>query len=155
MLNADLENDKQIVEVTFQAEGKTLYGHPRVPVKFQWKFGDQAEPRFWMVYTGDPDFLPKYKYQVRVLVKGSIFTRGKEWIGPWQDASGNGPIMLTVPTPEDEGVVMRELVIPMVGAPAEGPEAVPAGPGIGRPPPSRKPTREPAIRPPARSVAGA
>lgn len=53
-LNVDLENDKQVVEVTFQADGQTEEGHDRVPVKFSWHFGDQAQPRYWMVYTGDP-----------------------------------------------------------------------------------------------------
>jgi hypothetical protein len=132
LLNADLENDKQIVEVTFQAEGTTLEGHARPPVKFSWKFGDQTEPRYWMVFTGDPDFVPKFKYQVRVLVKGSIFTKGKEWVGPWQEASGNGPLMLTVPTPEDVGVVARDLVIPMTGK-ANG-AAVAVSAAAGRPP---------------------
>ncbi len=154
-LNVDLENDKQIVEVTFQAEGQTAEGNDRAPVKFSWMFGDQREPRYWMVYTGDPDYLPKYKYQVRVLVKGSIFTKGKEWVGPWQEASGNGPLMLSVPTPEDEGVQVRELHIPMLGA-----AAAPALPG--KPPSASLPpaptttppvaTTPPAARPPVRAT---
>jgi hypothetical protein len=130
-LGVDLENDKQIVEITFQPEGKTKEGKERPPVKFTWKFGDQIEPRYWMLFTGDPDYLPKYKYQVRVLVKGSIFTKGQEWTGPWQDASGNGPIMLSVPTPQDEGVVTRELKIPMIGS-----KSKPAAIGAGAPPSS-------------------
>jgi hypothetical protein len=134
-LNVDLENEKQIVEVTFQAEGKTLDGSDRPPVKFSWKLGDQAEPRYWMVFTGNPDYIPKFKYQVRVLVKGSIFTKGKEWIGPWQEASGNGPIMLSVPTPEDPGVTMKDLVVPMTRSRLLGAAPTPAG---GRPPAGRK-----------------
>jgi hypothetical protein len=132
-LNVDLENDKQIIEVTFQPEGKTLDGHARPPVKFSWKNVDQTEPRYWMMFTGDPDYLPKFKYQVRVLVKGSIFTKGKEWIGPWQEASGNGPIMLSVPTPEDPGVVTRELVLPTTPTATVPATAGPAG----RPPGKR------------------
>jgi hypothetical protein len=133
-LNADLENDKQIIEVTFQADGKTLEGKERPPVKFSWKMGDQIEPRFWMVFTGDPNYLPKFKYQVRVLVKGSIFTKGKEWFGPWQEASGNGPLMLSVPTPEDEGVTVRDLVVPMTKSRV----AVAAKPSTSRPPVGKK-----------------
>lgn len=139
-LNVDLETEKQIVEVTFQADGKTADGNPRPPVKFSWNFNDQREPRYWMVYTGDPAYLPKFKYQVHVLVKGSIFTRGQEWTGPWVDASGNGPIMLSVPTPQDEGVVTRELVIPMLGAPASANGAVAGKPPAsvaGKPPGSK------------------
>ena len=45
-LNVDLENDKQVVEVTFQADGQTEDGHDRVPIKFSWHFGDQAQPRY-------------------------------------------------------------------------------------------------------------
>ena len=142
LLNVDLENEKQIVEVTFQAEGKTLDGKDRPPVKFSWNNMNQNDPRYWMVFTGDPDFLPKYKYQVRVLVKGSIFTKGKEWVGPWQDASGNGPIMLSVPTPEDQGVVMRDLVIPTVATET----TAYAGP----PPSTRAPGRRPVAPPPTR-----
>ncbi len=134
-LNVDLENEKQIVEVTFQAEGKTLEGKDRPPAKFSWKLSDQAEPRFWMVFTGDPDYIPKFKYQVRVLVKGSIFTKGKEWIGPWQDASGNGPIMLSVPTPEDPGVTMKDLVVPMTRSRVTAMAPKPSGE---RPPAGRK-----------------
>lgn len=149
-LGADLENDKQIVEVSFQADGKTEDGKDRAPVTFSWRFGDQAEPRYWMVYTGDPDYLPKFKYQVRVLVKGSIFTKGQEWIGPWQQASGNGPIMLTVPTPQDEGVVTRELKIPMVGSKTR---PMAPSPVVGAPPASGSGTHPPAsgngARPPA------
>ncbi|MCX4243080.1 hypothetical protein [Paraliomyxa miuraensis] len=140
-LNTDLENDKQIVEVTFQAEGKTLEGRDRAPVRFSWRFADQNEPRYWMVFTGDPDHLPKFKYQVRVLVKGGIFTKGKEWIGPWQEASGNGPLMVSVPTPEEQGVTTRELVIPMT--PSQ--PAAEARPSIGRPPAGR--TAPPATPP--------
>lgn len=152
-LGVDLENDKQIVEVAFQAEGKTEDGKDRAPVTFSWRFGDQAQPRYWMVYTGDPEYLPKFKYQVRVLVKGSIFTKGQEWIGPWQQGSGNGPIMLTVPTPQDEGVVTREINIPMVGSKTR--PAAAAQPSA--PPPSANGSRPPAAgngtRPPARPAA--
>jgi hypothetical protein len=108
-LNVDLESSKQIVEVTFRALGKKDDGNERAPVKFSWGYTDQFEPRFWVLFTGQPDFLPKYQYQVRVIVKGSIFTKGMEWTGPWEDASASGPMMVSVPTPEDPGVTTRAL----------------------------------------------
>ncbi|SDY85226.1 hypothetical protein SAMN05421504_107182 [Amycolatopsis xylanica] len=109
-LNVDLETPKQFVEVTFQAQGKKADGTERAPVKFSWAYGDQYEPRFWMLFTGQPDFMPRFKYQVKVIVKGSIFTKGMEWTGPWQDSAASGPLMVTVPTPEDEGVTTKSLV---------------------------------------------
>jgi len=127
-LNVDLENNKQFVEVTFQALGKKDDGTERVPVKFSWAFADQYEPRYWMVFTGQPDYLPRYRYQVRVIVKGSIFTKGMEWLGPWQDAMASGPLMISVPTPEDEGVIVKSLTkdaSPMVTAPAARPDSIP------------------------------
>lgn len=109
-LNVELENSKQVVEVTFQAtdeNGKELSQFQ--PVKFSWEDTDQEEPRFWSIFTSDSSIRAFYKYQVRVIVKGNLFTKGKEWIGPWQESSGNGPLMISVPTPEDEGVnVVRE-----------------------------------------------
>ncbi|WP_410667916.1 hypothetical protein [Amycolatopsis sp. cmx-4-68] len=124
-LNVDLESSKQIVEVTFRALGKKDDGTERAPVKFSWGYGDQNEPRFWVLFTGQPDFLPKYQYQVRVVVKGSIFTKGMEWTGPWEDASSSGPMMVSVPTPEDPGVTTRGLSGP-AAPPAQ--QALPVAP---------------------------
>ena len=109
-LNVDLETAKQIVEVTLRARGTTTEGKPRDPVKFTWGFGDQINPRHWMLFTGQPDFVPKYDYQVRVIVKGSIMTKGQEWTGPWVEASSSGPMMISVPTPSDPGVTTKEIV---------------------------------------------
>jgi len=63
-----------------------------------------------MIFTGQPGFVPSFKYQVRVIVKGSIFTKGMEWTGPWQTGSANGPLTISVPTPEDPGVNKKSLV---------------------------------------------
>jgi hypothetical protein len=141
-LGIDLEGPKQIVEVTFKADGKTLDNHERVPVKLSWSFADQVEPRYWMIFTGQPDFLPKYSYQVRVIVKGSIMTHGMEWIGPWVEAGGNGSLMIRVPTLEDPGVTVvsrtlipRSSVFASVGAgvlPTSPPPSV--GSAAGKPP---------------------
>jgi hypothetical protein len=146
-LNVDLENTKQVVEVTFQAEGKTADGNDRPPVKFSWKFEDQAEPRFWMIFTGQPDFIPRYKYQVRVIVKGSLFTKGMEWTGPWVDAAANGPIMVSVPT-QEEAVSTKSLVpgAPSYALPAAQPSAPPARPTTRRTPVSAAPPAQPRAR---------
>ena len=31
-------------------------------------------------------------------------TKGMEWAGPWMNSLGNGPITISVPTPEDRGI---------------------------------------------------
>jgi hypothetical protein len=108
-LNVDLESAKQVVEVTFTAEGSREDGSARTPVKFSWQYDDQDKPRYWMLFTGQPDFVPRYTYQVRVIVKGSIFTKGQEWTGPVVQASASGPMMISVPTPEDQGVQTKAL----------------------------------------------
>src|SRR5262249_2532656 len=79
LLGAQLTDNTQYVEVTMQALGKRDDGKDRDPVKFTFKFEDQNEPRYWMVYTGQPSFVPKFQYSVRVVVKGTIFTHGQEW----------------------------------------------------------------------------
>jgi hypothetical protein len=109
ILGVNLETAQQLVEVTFQVDGKTEAGTPRAPVRFTWQFADQEHPRYWMVFTGQPDFVPSFTYQVRVIVKGSIFTKGQEWIGPKVQASGSGPLTLSVPTPDDPGVEKRSI----------------------------------------------
>jgi hypothetical protein len=81
-LDVDLDSPKQIVEVTFQAQGNQADGSARAPVKFEWNATNQTEPRYWMMFTGQKDYIPRYKYQVRVIVKGSIFTKGMQWTGP-------------------------------------------------------------------------
>lgn len=106
-----LEDRTQQVEVEFQAKGKTLDGKDRPVVRFQFKYDDQDEPRRWKIFTGDPDFLSAYRYRVRVIVKGSIFSKGVEWVGPWfEDGAGNGPLTVSIPTPEDPGVVRRAIL---------------------------------------------
>jgi len=106
--NVELENSKQYIEVSFKALGKTADGQERSITRFSINYDDQNTPRYWEIFTGQPDFIPQYQYQVRVVVKGSIFTKGMEWTGPWVDVQGNGPIMISVPTP-DEAVATRSL----------------------------------------------
>src|SRR5262249_55815540 len=136
---------KQVVEVTFQALGNRDDGQPRPPVKFGWQFNDQTEPRYWMIFTGQPSFIPKYQYQCHVIVKGGIFTKGSEWTGPWVDASANGPLMISVPTPDDPGVVKKDYVPGTVAAATDGPPAMPApaaAPGAGAQPDGGPPALE-------------
>lgn len=108
-LNLDLESSQQIVEVEFQALGQRADGTDRGITKFLWRNEDQQEPRYWEIFTGMPDYIPQYRYRVRVVVMGSIFTEGMEWSGDWVDVAGNGPLMVTVPTPDSPNVTTRRL----------------------------------------------
>ena len=108
-LNVALQDSTQVIEVTFRCPGQTWDGHDRAPVKFQWNHDDQDQPRYWFIFTGQPDFVPKYEYQVRVIVKGSIFSKGMEWVGPWEQAGANGSMIVTVPQADDPGVTKRSL----------------------------------------------
>jgi hypothetical protein len=146
-LNVDLDSTKQVVEISFQCLGNTLDGQPRNITKFQWTYSDQTEPRYWAIYTGQLDFVPRFRYQVHVIVKGSLFSKGMEWTGPWVETNGNGPLVISVPTPEDPGVtVTRDFPeSAVVSTPAHAgpgtPPAVPGTPpatgGVGAPPPVR------------------
>ena len=153
-IDAELDGAKQIVEVTFQCEGNMDDGNPRAPVKFEWTAADQDEPRYWTIFTGQPGFVPKYKYQVRVIVKGSIFTKGMNWLGLWTDASGNGPLTVTVPTEEDTGVtVVRDFPTQAsMGAAAGATGTTNSAPPNAYPPPATAPppaAPSPAAPPPA------
>lgn len=146
-LNVPLENANQKVEVEFQALDADL--NPLAPAeRFAWNFADQEEPRYWVVFTGDPDYGPTFRYRVHVIVRGSIFTPGQEWYGPWVEGAGNGPFTVSVPTPDQavdrRRLTARELIgsVP-VGEGAgegEGEEEGPVGPPpstvVGPPPPS-------------------
>ncbi|MDH3336791.1 MAG: hypothetical protein OER22_03885 [Gammaproteobacteria bacterium] len=99
-LNAVLSDPTQTVEVEFQADGQDHDGNDRPVERFLWQHADQNEPRIWEIYTGDLDYRPSYRYRVHVVVKGSIFSAGREWWGEWNEIQGNGPLMVEVPTPE-------------------------------------------------------
>lgn len=126
-LNVQLEDNKQMVEVTFQAtdeNGADLTKFP--PQKFIWKDLDQESPRFWSVFTSDATVRSFYKYQVRVIVKGSLFTKGMEWTGPWVRSIGNGPLTISVPSSEDEGVVIKRDIVSRAIEASNQPPAAPA-----------------------------
>ncbi|MEI9947376.1 MAG: hypothetical protein WDN26_24585 [Chitinophagaceae bacterium] len=106
-LNVELEDSKQVVEVFMRAIDVNEQPLPAVqPVKFSYNNIDQAQPRFWSVYSSNKNIEARFQYQVRVIVKGSLFTKGQEWISKWITSVGNGPLMISVPTPEDEGVTV-------------------------------------------------
>jgi hypothetical protein len=110
-LNVELQSTAEVVEVEFRAKGKRVDGTDRMDKssRFRWSFADQNEPRYWRIFTGQLDFVPAYQYRVHVTVKGTIFSPGQAWSGPWVDGSGNGALMVAVPGPGDAGVVTRSL----------------------------------------------
>lgn len=119
MLNVVLDDPKQFVEVTFQANGNKADGTPRNPTRFRWQLDDQRESRYWEIFTGQPDFLTNFRYQVRVVVQGSLFSEGMEWTGPWVDASGNGPLMVRVPHSDGPAVTRKSMLPSMLAANSE------------------------------------
>jgi hypothetical protein len=157
-LNVSLETSAQMVEVEFQCHGQTDAGNDRTITKFIWHFNDQDRDRYWTIFTGQKDFQPSFRYRCHVVVKGSILTKGLEWTGPWTEGAGNGPLVISVPTPEDAGVQTRSLVptsrpattVPpassTAGTPAGRPTA-PAASAAGRPRTVPLPTAVPAGRP--------
>ena len=140
-LGVVLEDARQTVEVTFDPTDAAGNSLGRERVKFRWSFGDQDNPRFWSIWTGDPAFRPFYRYQVVVTLKGTLLQKGQSWEGPWQQANANGPLTVNVPLPGDEGVVTREMP-PLIVVDAQGRSAPVAETPRGEP---RVPTR-PAIR---------
>lgn len=108
-IDALLADNTQVVEVEFKALGKTLDGNERPVVRFSFKVDDQDEPRRWKIFTGDPDFKAEYTITVRVIIRGSIFSKGMSWQGPEQKGLGNGPLMISVPTSDGIGVTRRLL----------------------------------------------
>ncbi len=103
-IDATLTDNTQIVTVEFKADGQTHDGHERPVVKFQWKYDDYDHPRFWEIFTGQPDYVPNYHYRVLVNVKGTLFSSGMAWAGPWLEGRGNGPLMVHVPLADEPGV---------------------------------------------------
>lgn len=105
-LGVILQDNTQTVEVTFEPTDNENPPRPigREPVRFVWNHDDQDVDRTWILFTGDPDFIPAYRYKVRVIVKGTIFEPGREWTGPWVAANGSGPVTIKIPVPGQEGV---------------------------------------------------
>lgn len=152
-LGVVLTDNTQVVEAVFEAtkEDGTPLGIP--PVRFRWNQGDYDRDRIWTIFSGDPDFKPYYRYKVQVTVKGTLFEPGRSWEGPWTPSQGNGPLVVSVPRPDGQGVVTRSRSIPehriarlralgpgpastATGAPASAPtpatDGAPAPAGAGR-----------------------
>jgi len=112
-LSVELQSSAEIVEVEFRAKGRRANGTDRLTkvTRFRWAVGDQNEPRFWKIYTGQADFVTDYQYRVHVTVRGTLSTKGQAWSGTWQDTIGNGALMVNVPLPDDPGVTKRALLI--------------------------------------------
>jgi hypothetical protein len=98
-LDALLSGPEQTVEVSLQALGRTRDGQERALTKFTFVESDQDKSRFWKIYTGQPDFVPRWRYKVRVIIKGTLFKPGQEWSGDWIETAGNGPIVIRTPAP--------------------------------------------------------
>ena len=143
-LGALLDGPAQTVEVEFQADGKDADGNDRPVTRFSFNSLDQDHERYWTIFTGQPDFRPSYKYRVHVVVKGSLFTKGMEWWGDWQPTSGNGPLMLVVPTADEAAQVRR--TVPSSRTPAQI-ESAPGQPASTSSLPNGKPAGSPAGSP--------
>jgi len=108
-LGIQLTDNSQVVEAVFEptdANGKSLN---MTPVRFRWNMNDYDRDRTWMIFTGDPQFRPFYRYQVSVTVKGTLFEPGRAWTGQWVTANGNGPLVIDIPRPGSPGVVTRSM----------------------------------------------
>ena len=101
-LGVVLTDNTQKVEAVFEAVDPDT-GQPvgKPQVRFSWDFDDLDQDRMWMVFTGDPEFRPFYRYKVMVTVKGTLFEPGRQWEGDWVQASGNGPLVVEVPRPDE------------------------------------------------------
>jgi hypothetical protein len=130
-LGVVLQDNTQTVEVTLEPTDGENPPKPigRDPVRFIWNFADQDKDRLWLLFTGDPEFQPFFRYRVRVIVKGTLFEAGKEWEGPWQAGGGNGPITITIPRPGDQGVTARAMPDIFVTGARDMPRDSAGGPG--------------------------
>lgn len=109
-LGVMLEDASQTVEVVVEATDKAYEPIGLAPVRFRWGFSDVDRDRTWTVFSGDPELLPYYRYQVTATVKGTLFRKGQSWTGPWVTANGNGPLIVDVPPPDGEGVTTRGIL---------------------------------------------
>ncbi|WP_162907889.1 hypothetical protein [Allorhizocola rhizosphaerae] len=125
-LGVVLTDDTQVVEVVLEPTDEQGRSLERPQVRFRWTFEDYQTDRMWMIYTGDPEFRPFYRYKVIVTVKGTLFEPGRTWEGDWVAGSGNGALLIAVPRPGDRNVRAR-----YISAAAE--EAAPARAAVREP----------------------
>lgn len=103
-LDITLQDATQVISVEIQPDGLRDDGSQREAVSFVFKHDDQETPRILEIFTGQSDYVPSYRYRVHVIVKGTLFSRGMAWTGPWRQGLSNGSIMVNVPMADDEGV---------------------------------------------------
>ncbi len=128
-----LQDASQVVTVEFLPEGQKHDGTERSSVKFQWTGENMDQPRFWEIFTGQLDYTPRYRYQVTVSVKGTLFSAGMSWTGPVVEGQGNGPLMIHVPLMDEAGVVSSRMTPREVALGTPAPE--PANETSPKPPP--------------------
>jgi hypothetical protein len=97
------------VEAALKPTGTRLDGTSRDGdvVTFLYTATDQLTPRYWTIYTGQPDYTPDFSYQLTINRNADIGDApppNDGWQGPWVDASGNGPLTLLVPRLGEPGV---------------------------------------------------
>ncbi|RMB59618.1 hypothetical protein EAX62_07510 [Tessaracoccus antarcticus] len=133
-LGVMLTDNSQVVEAVFEATDETGEPAGMPQVRFRWNHGDVDVDRTWAIFTGDPAFRPFYRYQVSVTVKGTLFEPGRAWSGGWVRTSGNGPIIVDIPRPDQPGVTVRSVPedrirgLRALAAPREGQLPAPAAP---------------------------
>jgi hypothetical protein len=97
----------QSIELELQPKGQTEAGEERPVTRYVWTGADMdtetlaLTPGYYERYTGDAETVPSYRYRVTVRTMGSIFSRGEQWTGPWEDLDGNGELLFSVPLKED------------------------------------------------------
>lgn len=135
-LGVMLDAPNQTVEVTFEATDRSGQPIGRDPIKFVWKMADIDDPRYWQVYTNDPNVGAFYRYQVKVTIKGSLTSKGQTWTGPWVNTSAKGPLVVAVPLADDPGVSRGMVDVMVVSSKGKASRA-------GEPlPPPAPPTKE-------------
>ncbi|GGL05504.1 hypothetical protein [Streptomyces flaveus] len=109
-LGAYLSASNERVEVEIRPHGKTIRGADRPTQRFMWNENDQSEPRRLRIYTGQPDYQPRFDYRVRCMVLAPLGKPGgQDWTGPWLTAVGGDVLTVTIPDPDGEGVTRRSL----------------------------------------------
>jgi hypothetical protein len=134
MLGAYLSAPNERVEVEIRPHGKKLDGTDRPTQRFTWNENDQSEPRRLRIYTGQPDYQPRFDYRVRCMVLAPLGKPGgQDWTGPWITAVGGDVLTVTIPDPDGEGVTRRSISKAESRALRAGLEPAAAAAGDGRP----------------------
>ena len=134
MLAAYLSAPNERVEVEIRPHGKKLDGTDRPTQRFMWNENDQSEPRRLRIYTGQPDYQPRFDYRVRCMILAPLGKPGgQDWTGPWITAVGGDVLSVTIPDPDGEGVTRRSISKAESRALRAGVEPTTVAAGDGRP----------------------